>query len=317
MPVFRFSTDRLPKDMSDGARARIWAEGMQRFGFTFTCPNENGFRGDVEHVVTGPLDLSWASASSAVAARAPISADHDGGGPDFILFANMCDRPKLAAQRGRNVWLDNGDLALLDHAEPHVTAAHHGGRAMTFRVRRATLEASGIDIRRAICRPIPAESTAARLFRGYAETVLRAPPEDEGMATTVAAHLLDMAILALGGHGDAMERARRRGLEALRVKAIRGAIARGCSDPQFDVVDIAGQLGLSVRSIQASLGRVGTTVSDEVTTARLELARNRLASRDPDRETVTRIAFDVGFNSLSTFYRAFRSRYGHPPGEKP
>lgn len=137
------------------------------------------------------------------------------------------------------------------------------------------------------------------------------------MATTVAAHLLDLAILTLGGQGDAMERARRRGLEVLRVKTIRGAIARGCSDPQFDVADVAGQLGLSIRSIQASLGRVGTTVSDEVTAARLELARKRLASRDPGRETVTRIAFEAGFNSLSTFYRAFRARYGHAPGEKP
>lgn len=170
MPVFRFSTDRLPTDLTDGARARLWADGMQRFGFTFTCPNENGFRGDVEHVQTGPLDLSWASASSAVAARRPSATDHDGDGPDFILFANMCDRPKFAAQRGRDAWLDNGDLALLDHAEPHVTAAHQGGRAMTFRLRRSTLEASGIDIRRSICRPILAGNTAARLFRGYAET---------------------------------------------------------------------------------------------------------------------------------------------------
>lgn len=317
MPVFRFSTDHLPPNLADGARARIWAEGMQRFGFTFTCPDEHCFRGDVEHVVAGPLDLSWASASSAVAARRPRTLGDDGGEPDFILFANMCDRPKVAAQRGRDAWLGNGDLALLDHAEPHHTAAHRGGRALTLRIRRAPMEASGIDIGRAICRPIPAGNSAARLFRGYAETVLRSPPEDEAAATTVAAHLLDLTILTLGGHVDAMERARRRGLEAVRVKAIRDAIARGCSDPAFGAANVAGELKLSVRSIQASLGRAGTSFADELTAARLDLARARLRARDAGRETVTGIAFEAGFNSLSTFYRAFRERYGHAPGETP
>lgn len=315
MPVFRFSTDRLPPDLTDGARARIWADGMQRFGLTFDCPREDGFRGEVEHVTEGPLDLSWAFASSAVAGRRPSSSGQHRDGPAFMMFTNLCETPKTAAQRGREAVLAAGELVLLDHAHAHVTGAPVGGRALSLQLGRAEVEASGIDIARAICRPVSARNPAVQLFRGYVDTVMRSPPPDEGVAAAVAAHLLDLAILALGGQADAMERARRRGLEAVRIQAIRKCIAQGCPDPQFDASDVSRDLRLSIRTLQGVLARAGTTFSQELIEARLDLAGARLRSREPTRETVTQIAFETGFNSLSTFYRAFRARFGHPPGD--
>ena len=69
---------------------------------------------------------------------------------------------------------------------------------------------------------------------------------------------------------------------------------------------------MSARSVQHVLGQNGTTFSEELMTMRLEAAFGMLKSGATG--PVADIAFKCGFSDLSTFYRAFRARYGKTPG---
>lgn len=94
------------------------------------------------------------------------------------------------------------------------------------------------------------------------------------------------------------------------------AIEEGAPHPDFDMDHLVDRLGVSRRTLQRRFEALGETVSGRILRARLDLAWSRLSSAGPDpRQTsVAAIAFDAGFNDLSYFYRAFRSRFGSAPG---
>ncbi|WP_134679175.1 helix-turn-helix domain-containing protein [Paracoccus ravus] len=93
-------------------------------------------------------------------------------------------------------------------------------------------------------------------------------------------------------------------------------IAARAGDAALDLDALAGDLGVSRRTLQRAFTRQGGSVTGALLAARLDLARSRLvALNDRDRGGIAAIAYDCGFNDLSHFYRAFRSRFGMPPGQ--
>jgi len=97
-----------------------------------------------------------------------------------------------------------------------------------------------------------------------------------------------------------------------RVADIRKQIARSYRIPDLKPGAVGERLGMSARSVQHVLGQNGTTFSEELMTMRLEAAFGMLKSGATG--PVADIAFKCGFSDLSTFYRAFRARYGKTPG---
>lgn len=76
--------------------------------------------------------------------------------------------------------------------------------------------------------------------------------------------------------------------------------------------DVASELKLSERTLQRRITEEGTTFRDLVVDARQELGRQLLA--DPS-VTVEEIAFLLGYQDTSSFYRAFREREGVTPAQ--
>lgn len=101
-----------------------------------------------------------------------------------------------------------------------------------------------------------------------------------------------------------------------RVKAtfskVREIIAVRLYDSDFCIDEIANTLKMPKRTVQMHLRSLGCTFSDLLLEARLSQASLLLATSDQPT-SVEHICYQCGFNELSTFYRAFRSRYGGPP----
>ncbi len=75
---------------------------------------------------------------------------------------------------------------------------------------------------------------------------------------------------------------------------------------------IADQLGISTRYVQIIFAEMGTTPSAYIQSRRLDHAAQQLAHTRRDA-AVTDIAYDSGFNDLSTFCRVFRRKFGISP----
>jgi AraC-like DNA-binding protein len=101
-------------------------------------------------------------------------------------------------------------------------------------------------------------------------------------------------------------------LRATRLSRIHGYIDAQLADPELSAHRAARALGMSVRTLHLTLSSTGETFGALV--ARRRLAACCAALRRPDNaDTIADIAFAYGFNSLSSFYRAFRRVVGACP----
>jgi len=94
-----------------------------------------------------------------------------------------------------------------------------------------------------------------------------------------------------------------------QVKAVVGpTLASG----RPELAAAAADLGLSARTLQRRITEAGTSFRDLVAEARRELSHKLLA--DP-RTDIDETAYLLGFQDVTSFYRAFREWEGVPPGE--
>ncbi|MBC7923347.1 MAG: helix-turn-helix transcriptional regulator [Ferruginibacter sp.] len=85
-------------------------------------------------------------------------------------------------------------------------------------------------------------------------------------------------------------------------------------DPALNLQAIADQSTIPANVISFLLNkRLNTTVSEWVSTFRIEEVKKRLTNPDYAYLTLTGIAFDCGFNSKATFNRVFKKRTGQSP----
>ena len=75
---------------------------------------------------------------------------------------------------------------------------------------------------------------------------------------------------------------------------------------------VACDLGISARSVQIIFAGMGTTPSAYIQSKRLDHAAHQLAQARRNAP-ITAVAFDAGFNDLSTFCRLFRRKFGVAP----
>lgn len=126
--------------------------------------------------------------------------------------------------------------------------------------------------------------------------------------------LFDLACLALGATPDAAVRSQRGGLREARLKAIKADIKYNART-SLCLEDLAIRHGVSPSYIRALFNSEGTSFTDYLLEQRLQLAFDALTNCHTPPRPISDIAFSTGFNHLSWFYRAFKNRFGVPPGE--
>jgi len=122
----------------------------------------------------------------------------------------------------------------------------------------------------------------------------------------------DPALLAiLDRHvADLLQRLPQGASLADRVRSVVAAELRGGAAPTQEIV--ATRVRRSVRSLQRGLAAEGASLSAILDAVRHELALRHLAER---RLSIAEVAFLLGYEELSSFYRAFRRWTGTTPGD--
>jgi AraC-like DNA-binding protein len=155
---------------------------------------------------------------------------------------------------------------------------------------------------------------ALRLLDGYLRslTSLEEPPSPE-LAPIIGVHLVDLVAATLGSTAEAAELVAKRGVKAARLRAILAEIARRFGDPDFDLDNVAGTLGLSRRYVQRLLEETGKSFTEHLVERRLERSFAMLTDRRCLHLAIIDIAFAAGFGDVSHFNRVFRRRFGETP----
>ena len=104
-------------------------------------------------------------------------------------------------------------------------------------------------------------------------------------------------------------------IRAAKLQQAKDYISKHLTDPGLTPTQAAAAIKVSVRQLHLLFEPTGKSFAEHVQSRRLEECRAALVSPLSRDRSVTDIAYAWGFNSLASFYRAFRKRFGASPGE--
>jgi AraC-like DNA-binding protein len=316
MPKIVFSSDELPAHLDDHARFKLWRDIFTaRFGACdFHHDDEKRFSAAHEFTLLGQVIVARQFATLEGYARTSQQTAADPR-DDFLLGFNRAASPWPLTQRGRELSIAAGQLALYTNAEPASSHAANDMALVGVCLPRALLRERLPHADDLVLRPLDSTTPAVRHLEGYLGllTANGSLTEDPRLLAHVETTLVDLIALALGADRDAGQIARMRGQRAARLHQILHAINTGFADPAFSVRTVAQRLGLSPRYINELLQETGSSLAERVLELRLQKARAMLADSRCDGLKIVEIAYGCGFNEVSYFNRCFRSRFGTTP----
>lgn len=307
--VFRFAThDWAEKDRIEGWRETLGRAVMK---LEIDPVAETTFHAEMVLRALPGLGLAEGICSGMHFRRTSPFIDND----DLVLNIVIAGTAEIR-QRGRDVALGSGDAVLTTGEETGETLLRSGARMKLLRVPRVALAPLTRDLEGAVMRHLPASQQALQLLVGYADLIGAIPGDiDLEAARLAAGHMRDLMALAIGTSGDGREEVRNRGVKAGRLAAINADIVKSFDQPDLSIGVLARRHGLSVRYIQMLFADADSTFSEILMRVRLERAFRMLSDPRFHAKPIGTIALEVGFNDLSYFHRAFRRRYGAPPGD--
>ncbi|KQW02323.1 helix-turn-helix domain-containing protein [Rhizobacter sp. Root1221] len=148
-------------------------------------------------------------------------------------------------------------------------------------------------------------------FDAFAAQAHHLSPEHQTLALQT---LVSLTAAAADGHG-VPDHDPRQAVRQAQLQAAKGVIEESLVRTDLTPGAVAKKLGISVRLLHRLFEQSGSSVSRYILSRRLDLARARLESPVHRHQTVLTIALDCGFDSIATFYRAFRQAFGIAPAE--
>ena len=219
------------------------------------------------------------------------------------------------SHRGQDIVLQAGETTLLSSSDPLRIERNHS-RQIIVAVPRGMLRDSVANADAALMCRMDAAPEPLRLLRKYIEAFTDSPglvgPDYSGL---IASQIQDLMAVTLGATRDAAETANGRGVRAARMHAIKSDIARNLASGDLSATALAARHKISRRYVHALFEHEGTTLSRFVTAQRLAHVQRALSDPRLLHLTIAAVAFDAGFNDLSSFNHAFRRHLGMTPRE--
>ena len=211
---------------------------------------------------------------------------------------------------GRTAVLEEGDFVLYDPSQPLWLSFEQPTQSIVLRLPLATVEERMPHLRAQVGIPVSGRRAPGALFSNFLRQAWEEMErgQDGEWAESLGEAIWPLLDMAYAGTRPRPEAGR--GEE--RRRALFEAVECDLTDPDLDVHRLARRMGVSARYVQMLFARMGTTPRAFIQDRRLELAARRLEREGPD-VTVTEVAYDSGFNDLSSFCRAFRRRFETSP----
>jgi AraC-like DNA-binding protein len=311
--VARFSSSALPERGRGSAIEELWERGLLATKFT-PCGDVLPHVDLARRSVPG-LGILTATYAGVRHEGMPAKTGQQGG--DDLYLCMILTGTSLASRCAQEVLLSDGDAVLMTSEEAAwAFASSSSVKVAGLRLPRSALAPLVPNLDDAVMRRIPRDADGLRLLRKYLEVVaddvaLAAPPSQRLIAT----HFYDLAALALGAKCDSEALAEGRTVPAVRLAAIKADISANLDDGDLNATMVAARNRVTVRYLHKLFQNEGITYSEFVLGQRLARAYSILRNPLQPRRGISTIAFELGFNDLSYFNRAFRRRYNATPSD--
>lgn len=247
-----------------------------------------------------------------ISQRATVHRWKDGAGerPDRLIFHLQHRGSCRNGQWQREAALVGGDFTIVHGGDGYFTELSDDNEMLVVEMPRAALASRLPDFEDQLCRTIPGAAPGTRLVHDFLLSLWRQGDQgdaDPDWQDGIANVFLDLLAFAI------------RGVRAVNVSPqgtrdrILALIEARLADPELRTGAIAMELGVSLRTVQNVFAAMSTTPSAFIQQRRLERAAERLKSGGPN--SITELAFELGFNDSAYFTRCFRQHFGVAPRE--
>lgn len=236
---------------------------------------------------------------------------------DLLYLCLTLTGTTVGSRRGREMMLRDGDAVLMTNEEATWTMTSPASVNIAgIRVPRSAIAPLVPKLENITMQHIGRDTIGLRLVRKYLDIAA----DDEALAEPnsrrlMISHFYDLVALALGASSDAKALAVDRTVGAVRLAAIKADIVANLEDGNLNATMVATRNRVTVRYLHKLFEREGVTYSEFVLRERLARAYHNLTNPLHSRRAISTIAFDLGFNDLSYFNRAFRRCYNATPSE--
>ena len=104
-------------------------------------------------------------------------------------------------------------------------------------------------------------------------------------------------------------------MQQARLRSVKAYIEANLSDPNLSLTTIAKNNGISLRYLHQLFRQTDMSVSEWVRVQRLRRCHDLLTSPRRAVQSITEIAFSMGFSSSSHFSNLFRTQFGQRPSD--
>lgn len=228
----------------------------------------------------------------------------------FFVMRQISGQIRLRFDNDAPVMLRAGDVLLMN---PYSQCEYQSQRANEVALIALPFDSVGGEeaVLAACGRRVTTRSAAGAVLGSALGALLgRAKPddaEDRQTMNLVIRNLLARVVATVPGVADQPAE-----IDGLMRRAQSFALTY-LGDPDLSPDAIATGIGVSRRHLYRAFSEHGQTPANWIWAMRTEQAHLRLTAPEQHKKSLTELAFEVGFNDMAHFSRAYRGRYGCTP----
>jgi AraC-like DNA-binding protein len=241
------------------------------------------------------------------------SVDVRRGDPETIQIGMPRVGSSILVQDGREAVLNAGDMVLYDSGRPFTLVMHERFNWQVFLLPKAKLRRSDAELRTLTAIPIDSSSGMAGIVHQFLSKLaadvdaLEADPTADALGENAADLIATMVQSRFGMPWSVSDP------DGVLREQICGFISRNHADVHLNPAGIAQAHGISIRRLHLVFEGTGTSVMDQLRSARLLAARRDLADPRMRKRSIGQIAQAHGMPNPTLFARQFRAEFAVTP----
>ncbi len=231
---------------------------------------------------------------------------------DYFLISLQTAGQGMVIQDGRIAKLNKGDFALYDSMRPYELKFDAPFSQFVARIPRSAVANRLVTPEWLTARRIDGSQGVGRVALSYlAELERQLPALDDHASSRLCDTFLDLITLALSGPTETQPQVSN--VRRVQVCRIQSYIEDHLASPDLNPHSIADAHRITVRYLNMLFSSAETSVGRWIWQRRLEKCEGDLRDPRHNGRTIGEIAYSWGFNDLTHFSRAFKSRFGMSP----